>query len=429
MARFRHLGCGSGILHVALLAVAASAHGAPGLWQPQQLPAIEETLRSAGIAVDPRELSDPQRYPLNAVVELGDDCTAALVSPLGLLLGSRHCVLEVLRSQSTEGRDLLADGVVARTLGEELPGAPAVRVTQSVQDVTAQVRAGLPSGQDGSARAQAIESRSRRLLDACESSPGYRCRIDAPGGGDQYFLVRQLVIRDVRLAYVPAAGVGEFGGAGDSASWPRQRADFALLRAYVGPDGKPADFSEVNVPLRPASHLKLQVGLASGDFALALGYPARSDDADGSLRVSFGRVRGTTVGGAELPAFSDVEGLRARHTGTPPFDAGARVIAAIDDRRFGRYAGSGSLPVNFLVDFDVARGSSGSPVLNARAGLIGVASADSLGRIDAERSSGPAQAHGIAVDIRFVLWLLEAVDAADRLLQELVVEPAAPDAG
>jgi hypothetical protein len=390
---------------------------------------MEETLRSAGIAVDPRELSDPQRYPLNAVVELGDDCTAALVSPLGLMLGSRQCVLEVLRSQSGEGRDLAADGLAARTLGEELPGAPSVRVTQSVQDVTAQVFAGLPSGQDGSARAQAIEDRSRRLLAACESSPGHRCRIDTLRGGDEYLLVRQLEIRDVRLAYVPPGAVGEFGGPGDNQSWPRYRADFALLRAYVGPDGKPADFSEVNVPLRPASHLKFQVGLAAGDFAMAVGYPGGSDDGDGSLRISFGKVRGLTASGAELPAFSDIAGLRARHTGLPPFDAGARLIAAIDDRRFGRYAGSGVLPVNFLVDFDLAGGSAGSPVLNARAELIGVASTDGVGRIAAERLSGPAQARGIAVDIRFVLWMLDTVDAADRLLQELVVEPAAHDAG
>jgi hypothetical protein len=406
------------ILYAALLAVAAPAHGAPGQWLPQQLPAMEETLRDAGIAVDPRELSDPQRYPLNAVVQLGDDCTAALVSPLGLVLGSRRCVLDALRSQSIDGRDLLADGLATRTLGEELPGAPSVRVTQSIQDVTAQVRAGLPPAQDqdGQTRAQAIEHKSRRLLAACESSPGYRCRIHALHGGDEYVLVRQLEIRDVRLVYVPTGAIGEFGGPGESASWPRHRADFALLRAYVGPDGKPADFSEVNVPLRPASHLKLQAGLASGDFAMALGYPRPAGDGDGFLRVGFGNVGAATASGAELPAFTDVAGLRARHTGTPPFDAGARVIAAIDDGRFGGYAGSGPLPVNFRVDFDFAGGSSGAPVLNARAELVGVA-------------SDPAQASGIAVDIRFVLWLLGTVDAAEGLLDELVVAPAAVDAG
>ncbi len=374
------------ILYTALLAVAAPAPGAPGLWQPQQLPAIEAELRGAGIAVDPRELSDPQRYPLNAVVELGDDCTAALVSSLGLLLGSRLCVLDALRSQSIEGRDLLADGLVARTLGEEMPGAPSVRVTQSVQDVTAQVLAGGASGQDSSARAQAIDARSRRLLAACESSPGYRCRIDVLRDGEQYSLVRQLVIRDVRVAYVSAGGAAEFGDAGGHPSWPRQRADVALLRAYVGPDGRPADYSEVNVPLRPASHVKLQAaGLASGDFAMTVGYPGRAVDGDGSLRVGFGKVLAVTVSGAQLAA-------------------------------------------NFIADFDLASGSSGWPVLNARAELVGVALAGSPGEVATERLSYPAQAHSVALDIRFVLGSLDAADDGDRLLRELVVDPVAVDA-
>ncbi len=377
------------ILSAALLAAAAPAHGAPGQWSPQQLPAMEETLRGAGIAVDPRELSDPQRYPLNAVVQLGDDCTAALVSPLGLVLGSRRCVLDALRSQSIDGRDLLADGLAARILGEELPGAPRVRVTQSIQDVTAQVLAGLRPGQDSRERAQAVDSRTARLLAACERSPGSRCRIDALRGGDEYALVRQLEIRDVRLVHVPPAAVGEFSGTDDDPGRPLQRADLALLRAYVGPDGKPADFSELNVPLRPASHLKLQAaGPATGDFVMAVGYPGRTDNIDGSLRVGFGNVLGVAASGAQVPG-------------------------------------------NFVADFDLASGGSGWPVLNARAELVGIALAGSPGEGAAEQVSdaAPAPAHGVAVDIRVLLSLLDAVDGADGLLQELVVEPVAVDAG
>jgi hypothetical protein len=262
-----------------------------------------------------------------------------------------------------------------------------VRVTLSVQDVTAQMRVGLPSGQDGSGRAQAIDNRYRRLLAACESTPGHRCRIQALRGGDEYALIRQLEIRDVRVAYVPPAVVGELGGPGDDGNWPGHRTNFALLRVYVGPDGKPADSSELNVPLRPLSHLKLQAaGLASGDFAMAAGFPGRSGDGDRSLRVGFGNVRAVAASGVQRP-------------------------------------------VDFLVDFDLARGSSGWPVLNARAELVGLAFPADPGLIAAERVSDPAQLGGIAVDIRLVLSLLGAVDAGDRLLQELVVEPGAVDAG
>ena len=49
--------------------------------------------------------------------------------------------------------------------------------------------------------------------------------------------------------------------------WPRHTGDFSLLRAYVGPDGNPADYDEKNVPYTPGVHLKVSAdGVAPGDF-------------------------------------------------------------------------------------------------------------------------------------------------------------------
>ena len=50
-------------------------------------------------------------------------------------------------------------------------------------------------------------------------------------------------LRDVRLAYVPPRSVGEFGGEDDNWVWPRHTGDFSFVRAYAGPDGKPADYA------------------------------------------------------------------------------------------------------------------------------------------------------------------------------------------
>ncbi len=119
---------------------------------------------------------------------------------------------------------------------------------------------------------------------------------------------------------------------------------------------------------------------------MAVGYPGRTDNIDGSLRVGFGNVLGVAASGAQVPG-------------------------------------------NFVADFDLASGGSGWPVLNARAELVGVALAGSPGEGAAEQVSGQAPAHGVAVDIRVLLSLLDAVDGADGLLQELVVEPVAVDAG
>ena len=66
-----------------------------------------------------------------------------------------------------------------------------------------------------------------------------------------YHLIEKLEIRDVRLVYAPARSVGDYGGEIDNWNWPRHTGDWSFYRAYVGKDGKPADYSPDNVPFQP----------------------------------------------------------------------------------------------------------------------------------------------------------------------------------
>jgi hypothetical protein len=59
--------------------------------------------------------------------------------------------------------------------------------------------------------------------------------------GLEYYRIRQMMIRDVRLVYAPSDKIGNYGGEVDNFEWPRHTGDFAFLRAYVGKDGRPAD--------------------------------------------------------------------------------------------------------------------------------------------------------------------------------------------
>ena len=112
---------------------------------------------------------------------------------------------------------------------------------------------------------------------ACEQDEGHRCRVSSYHGGLRYELIKQLEIRDVRLVYAPPLSVGKYGGDIDNWMWPRHTGDFAFYRAYVGKDGKPADFSKDNVPYQPAHTLKVSAaGLDDGDFVMAAGYPGRT---------------------------------------------------------------------------------------------------------------------------------------------------------
>jgi hypothetical protein len=97
-------------------------------------------------------------------------------------------------------------------------------------------------------------------------------------GGLQFLLYDQLEIRDVRLAYAPPSSIGKYGGDVDNWMWPRHTGDFSIYRAYVGPDGLPAEPSPDNVPYQPKHWLKIgQDGVEAGDFVMVVGFPGRTN--------------------------------------------------------------------------------------------------------------------------------------------------------
>lgn len=267
------------VLVLALAGLGGAAQADEGMWQPHQLPAIAKQLEAAGIEVDPKQLSELTRYPMNAIVGLGF-CTASFVSPMGLVVTNHHCAYGTIQFNSTAEKNLLKDGFLAQTLGEEKRGEPTLRVfvTESITEVTDSIRKDLDQTTDGRARFDAIDQRQKQLVADCEAGGGYRCDVYVFNGGSQYFLIKQMEIRDVRLVYAPAEAIGKFGGDIDNWMWPRHTGDFAYYRAYVGPDGKPADFSENNVPYRPKSYLKVEAeGVDAGDFVMVAGYPGRTN--------------------------------------------------------------------------------------------------------------------------------------------------------
>jgi len=80
--------------------------------------------------------------------------------------------------------------------------------------------------------------------------------------------------RDIRLVGAPPESVGKFGGDTDNWEWPRHTGDFSIFRVYATKDGKPADYSKDNVPLKPKHFLPVSIkGFKDGDFAMIYGYP------------------------------------------------------------------------------------------------------------------------------------------------------------
>ncbi len=263
-----------------LLAVTAAPLGwaVEGMWLPEQLPKIGARLRAAGLEVAPETLADVTGDPMGAIVSLGG-CSASFISPEGLVVTNHHCAYGTIQYNSTPERNLLQEGFLARERGEELPAAPGSRVyvTLAVSDVTGRMQA-ASADVHGKARVTALEDAEKNLIAECEAAPGHRCKVASFYGGLQYRLYDQLAIRDVRLVYAPPSSIGKYGGDVDNWMWPRHTGDFSMYRAYVGPDGLPADPSPGNVPYRPAHWLRIGTeGVSSGDFVMVAGFPGRTN--------------------------------------------------------------------------------------------------------------------------------------------------------
>lgn len=268
----------SPILALCLLAVAPPVAADEGMWLPEQLPALADTLRSLGLRLDPVAMADLHAHPLGAVISLGG-CSASFVSEDGLVVTNHHCAVGALQHNSTVESNLLETGFYAETRQDEVWAGPGSRVyvTEAIEDVTAAVLEGIDARTSDTDRFVAIDRAVKRLVAECEAPGSLRCAVAAYDEGSEYRLIRQLEIEDVRIAYAPPESVGFYGGDEDNWMWPRHAGDFAFFRAWVGPDGRPAPHDAANVPYRPAHHLELRTAdLDEGDFVMVAGYPGRT---------------------------------------------------------------------------------------------------------------------------------------------------------
>ncbi|QNN71614.1 S46 family peptidase [Thermomonas carbonis] len=244
------------------------------MWMPSQLPQLAKELQAAGFKGDPADLANLTRHPMSAVVSLGG-CTASFVSPQGLVVTNHHCALGAIQLNSTAERNLIQDGFIAATMADEPSAGPAARiwVTVGFDQVTDRILADA-KGKTGRAYFDAVESAQKAAVAACEQDAGHRCSVASMYYGREYYLIKQLELKDIRLAYAPPRAIGNYGDDIDNFMWPRHTGDFTFYRAYVGKDGKPAAYSKDNVPYAPPAHLTVSTApVKAGDFAMVAGYP------------------------------------------------------------------------------------------------------------------------------------------------------------
>ena len=144
-------------------------------------------------------------------------------------------------------------------------------------------------------------------------------------------------------------------------------------------------------------------------------------DANGSLRLTYGHVKGRVRDGASWTAFTTAGGILDKYTGSEPFDSPAAQLDLIRKGDFGRYAHAGlkTLPVNYLSTLDITNGNSGSSTLNAKGEFVGLAFDGTIDGIIADWWFDPTINRTIHVDSRYMLWVMDRIDGADRLLGEM----------
>lgn len=266
------------LISACFLTASTFATANEGQWQPHQMIELKSELKKLGFTIPAEKLADLSAAPMNAIISLGG-CSASFVSPKGLVVTNHHCAYGDIQQNSTAEKNFIANGFLAKTMADELPAKPDSRIyiTDKVEDVTQKVLEGLDPKASGLVYHEAIQKRIKGLIEECEKDKAYRCSVPSFHRGMEYYRIRQLMIRDVRLVYAPSDKIGNFGGEIDNFEWPRQTGDFAFLRAYVGKDGRPADPSPDNVPYSSKDFLKVSAqGLKSGDPVLLAGYPGRT---------------------------------------------------------------------------------------------------------------------------------------------------------
>jgi hypothetical protein len=312
---------------VAAVGVIASANADEGQWQPHQLPQLKSELKRIGITIPAEKLADLSKHPMSAIVSLGG-CSASFVSPDGLVVTNHHCAYGAIQRNATPEHNYIVNGFLAKTRGEELPGGPntLVYVTEKVENVTDRVLKGLSPNLSGKERHEQVESRIKALIAECESDKAYRCSVPAFHRGGEYYRIKQLMIRDVRLVYAPADSVGNFGGDIDNYEFPRQAGDFSFLRAYVGKDGRPADPSPDNVPYKSKDFLVVSAeGLKNGDPILLAGYPGRTSRYKLPSEIRFARDVDYPAKAASITA--DLSVIAAATMGNPKYDVAYASVA------------------------------------------------------------------------------------------------------
>ncbi|MBP6609966.1 MAG: S46 family peptidase, partial [Paludibacter sp.] len=161
------------------------------------------------------------------------------------------------------------------------------------------------------------------------------------------------------------------------------------------------------------------------EMALATG-TARYPDANFTMRLTYGKIGGYKPADAvDYNYFTTVEGILEKEIpGDYDFDVPAELKKAIVAKDYANYidAKTGKMHVAFLSNNDITGGNSGSPIFNAKGELIGLAFDGNWEAMSGDIVFEPDLQRTINVDVRYILFVMDKVGGAKRLINELNIK-------
>jgi Peptidase S46 len=260
------------VLTISLLKASADE----GMWLPMLLGRqVYADMVKKGLKLTKEQLYSINKSSLkDAILIFGGGCTGEIVSDQGLIFTNHHCGYAAIAGASTVENNYLKNGFYAYNKGQEIKSGLTVQFLDRIVDVTKDVEEAL-KGMEWADRMKKTQDVYKAITDkVADKENGLAGRIYSMFKGNQYIMYVYKTYRDIRLVGAPPESVGKFGGDTDNWEWPRHTGDFSIFRVYATKDGKPADFSNDNIPLKPKHFLPVSIkGLKNGDYAMIYGYP------------------------------------------------------------------------------------------------------------------------------------------------------------
>jgi hypothetical protein len=288
-----------------LVAGMFKARADEGMWLPMLLgKQVYADMVKRGLKLTPEQLYSINKSSIkDAIIIFGSGCTGEIVSNQGLIFTNHHCGYDAIATASSVKNNYLQDGFYAANKELEIPSKLTVQFLDKIVDVTAEVEAGL-KGLSWEERTKKLAEVYKSITDkVADKENGKAGRIYSMFKDNQYIMYIYQTFRDIRLVGTPPESVGKFGGDTDNWEWPRHTGDFSIFRVYAAKDGKPADFSRENTPLKPKHFLPVSIrGIKDGDFAMIYGYPGSTN----RYETSYGIKLKTDIENPSLVALRDM---------------------------------------------------------------------------------------------------------------------------